>query len=199
MRHAAAELWDIETAPKEIDRVIRECFIKAGPVYIFLPLDLSAELVSADLLKTPIDTSPTIDEAAQKKAVDAITAAIAESRQPVVLVDALVKRLHAASEAREVVKKLGIPSFSANMGKGVIDEIDDLYVGVWNGEVGHPGVSAIGKQSDLMITVGYLPADTNSAGFTRRIDETRAIHINPFDVVVGSVDIPIPRVLLNLC
>jgi pyruvate decarboxylase len=43
LRYAAAELWDVETAPAEIDRVIRECFLKSGPVYIFLPLDLSSD------------------------------------------------------------------------------------------------------------------------------------------------------------
>ena len=73
VRFAAAELWDIETASAEIDRVIRECFIKSGPVYIFLPLDLSAEEVDASLLNTPIDISPHVDNKAQETAVDAIS------------------------------------------------------------------------------------------------------------------------------
>jgi pyruvate decarboxylase len=164
--------------------VIREAFIQCGPVYIFLPLDLSAEKVSAELLKTPIDTSPKVDEAAQEKAVKAIVTAISEAKHPAILVDALAKRFGASAEARELVKKLNVPFFSANMGKGVVDETDDLHVGVWNGAVSTPGVVEAASKGDLVITLGYLNCDTNSAGFSRKLDESKTIHINPFDVVV---------------
>lgn len=153
-------------------------------MYIFLPLDLSAEKVSADLLKTPIDTSPKINEAAQEKAVKAIVAAISEAKHPALLVDALAKRFGASAEARELVEKLNVPFFSANMGKGVVDETHELHVGVWNGAVSTPGVVEAAEKSDLVITLGYLNADTNSAGFSRKLDEAQTIHVNPFDVVV---------------
>ncbi|KAF1958250.1 pyruvate decarboxylase-like protein [Byssothecium circinans] len=190
LRFAAAELWDVETAPHEIDRVIRECFINSGPVYIFLPLDLSAEKVPKSLLDTPIDIAPTIDEAAQDTAVKAITSAISSAEHPIVLVDALVKRFGASSEARELAGKLRVPVFSANMGKGVVDETDENYVGVWNGEICAPGVKEEARKSDLVITLGYLPADTNSAGFSRRLSEEGSVHINPFEVVVQGKSYP---------
>lgn len=189
LRYAAAELWDVKTAPGEIDRVIRECFMRSGPVYIFLPLDLAAEMVDAELLKTPIDVSPHVDEAAQSRAVEAITAAVAEAKHPIVLIDALAKRFDAVHEVHQLVKRLGVPFFSANMGKGVVDETEETYVGVWNGAVGSPGVKEEAAKSDLVITLGYLPADTNSAGFSRKLDEARTIHVNPFDVAV-SVSAP---------
>jgi pyruvate decarboxylase len=139
LRYAAAELWDIKTAPTEIDRVIRECFLKSGPVYIFLPLDLSSEEVDASLLDTPINTKPDIDEAAQKTAVQ-------------VLVDAWTQRFGAAEEAKQFVQKLHVPWFSANMGKGVVDEDDEMYVGVWNGEVSTPGLKEAAKAADLAVS-----------------------------------------------
>jgi pyruvate decarboxylase len=190
LRHAAAELWDIKTAPAEIDRVIRESFIQSGPVYIFLPLDLSAEEVDASLLDTPIDTEPKIDTAAQDAAVKAITSALAESKHPSILVDALVQRFGASEEARQLVKKAGVPFFSANMGKGIVDETEETFVGVWNGEISTPGVSQAAKAADLMITLGYLAADTNTAGFSRKLNEDATIHINPFDVVVKGKTYP---------
>jgi pyruvate decarboxylase len=184
VRFAAAELWDIETAPAEIDRVIRECFIKSGPVYIFLPLDLSAEQVDATLLDTPIDTSPHIDTAAQSAAVDAITSALRAAKHPSLLIDALVHRFDAVSEATALVNRLAVPFFSANMGKGLIDEDSPHYVGVWNGAVGTPGVRTAAEAADLVITLGYLPADTNSGGFSRAVDEKKTIHIDPHSVTV---------------
>lgn len=184
VRYAAAELWDIETAPAEIDRVIRECFIKSGPVYIFLPLDLSAEQVDASLLETRIDTSPHVDTEAQSAAVDAITSALSAAKHPSVLIDALVQRFDAVPETQKLIDTLAVPFFSANMGKGIIDESSSYYVGVWNGAVGTPGVSEAAESADLILTLGYLPADTNSGGFSRALDESKTIHINPHSVVV---------------
>jgi pyruvate decarboxylase len=186
LRFAAAELWDVAEAPKEIDRVLRECVIKSGPVYIFLPLDLSAEMVDAGLLETPIDLAPHVDEKARDEAVKAIMAAVAEAKKPTVLVDALVHRFNAVEEAVQLVRKLNVPFFSATMGKGVVDETEQNFVGVWNGEVSTPGVKEAAKQADLVVTLGYIPADTNSAGFSRQLDENNTIHINPHDVVVGT-------------
>lgn len=190
VRFAAAELWDIETAPAEIDRVIRQCFIKSGPVYIFLPLDLSAEHVDASLLDTPIDTSPHIDTEAQNTAVSAITSALSAAKHPSILVDALVQRFDAISETHRLVDALGVPVFAANMGKGIIDETSPHYIGVWNGAIGTPGVREAAEAADLTLTLGYLPADTNSGGFSRTIDEGRTIHINPHSVVVFGTEYP---------
>jgi pyruvate decarboxylase len=155
LRYTAAELWDVETAPAEIDRVIRECFLKSGPVYIFLPLDLSAEMVDAALLDTPVNVKPDVDEAAQEKAVQAIIETLKESKLPTILVDAWTQRFGAAKEAKQFVQKLHVPWYSANMGKGVVDEDDDMFLGVWNGEVSTPGLKELAKAADLV--VGQLP------------------------------------------
>ena len=150
-----------------------------------MPLDLSAEEVSADLLKTPIELSPEFDSAVQEKAVAAIKDALAASKHPSIIVDALVQCFGAAAEARDLVNKLHVPWFSANGGKGVVDETHEMYVGVDNGNISHPGINAAARASDLMITLGYLPADTNSGGFSRKLDVEKTIHINPFEVVVS--------------
>ncbi|KAF1834448.1 pyruvate decarboxylase [Decorospora gaudefroyi] len=190
LRVAAAQLWDVESAPREIDRVIRECVVKSGPVYIFLPLDLSAELVDAALLDSPIDLELRVDVAPLWDAVQAVMSAVKEAGRPTVLVDGLVQRFNAAPEAREFVRRLGVPFFSATMGKGVVDESDEKFVGVWNGEVSTPGVKEEAKKADLVITLGYIPCDTNSAGFSRKLEEAKTIYINPFDVVVKGKSYP---------
>lgn len=152
LRYAAAELWDVESAPGEIDRVLRECWVKSGPVYIFLPLDLSAELVDAKLLERRLDVEPGVDGEAQKTAVEAIMEALKTSKLPSVLIDAWTQRFGAAEEANQVVKKLNVPFYSANMGKGVVDETEEMYVGVWNGEVSTPGLKEVAKAADLVVS-----------------------------------------------
>ncbi|KKY28027.1 putative pyruvate decarboxylase [Diplodia seriata] len=164
-RVAEAELDDINTAPAEIDRVIRECFIQSRPVYIFLPLDLSQETVPASLLSTPLSLTPAIDASAQSAAASAILAALRAAANPSVFVDCLTQRHNAVGEARALVDALRLPVYASNMGKAIVDETHALYVGALNGKLAAPGVAeALGK-SDVVLVLGDLPCDTNTGAF----------------------------------
>jgi pyruvate decarboxylase len=170
LRVAGAELWDVESATGEIDRVLRECWIKSGPVYIFLPLDLAAEEVDTTLLETPINVLPDVDEEAQSKAVKAIVDTVREAKMPTLLVDAWTQRFGAAEEARALVRKMGVPWYSASMGKGVVDETEEMFVGVWNGEVSSPGVKEAAKEADLVVSphMKLLHASSTVANIVHR-------------------------------
>lgn len=150
-----------------------------------MPLDLSAEEVDSTLLDTPINTSPTIDLSAQDAAVSAVLSALKASKHPAIIIDALVQRYNATSETHDFVTKVNVPFFTANMGKAVVDEDHEMYVGVWNGAVGTPGVKEAAHAADLVITLGYVNADTNSGGFSRILEDDKTIHINPFEVTVS--------------
>ena len=67
-RVAAAEIQSAKGAADEIDRVLRECFVKSGPVYIFVPIDLVDVHVPSKGLQTPLDLEPAQDEKAVEEA-----------------------------------------------------------------------------------------------------------------------------------
>ena len=129
----AAELQDENGAAEEIDRVLRECFVQSGPVYVFVPIDIVDLPVSADRLKTPIDLEPSFDSTAVKDASDAILNALYSSKCPAVFVDCLTHRYGVTVEARQLVDRLQIPVFSSIMGKAIIDETNPHFVGLYNG------------------------------------------------------------------
>ncbi|KAK5132396.1 hypothetical protein LTR08_009126 [Meristemomyces frigidus] len=181
-RCAAAELQSEKGAVEEIDRVLRECFVQSKPVYIFFPIDLVDLHVSAEGLKTPLDLEPKADEKSVDEAATAILDALYNSKRPAIFVDCLVQRHNAISEMKQLVDKLAIPVFTSNMGKGIIDETHQYYVGLYNGTASAPGVQSAAEQTDLLIVVGNLPSDTNSGGFTRRIPTEKAVAINTHDV-----------------
>lgn len=190
LRAAAAELWDVKTAPDEIDRVIRECFLQSCPVYIFMPLDLAMEEVPASLLNTKIDLSLPVDPKAQDAAVDAIKQAITDAQNPSILIDALVRRHDAVEETRKLINKLQIPFYAANCGKSIIDETHPLYIGVYNGKISSPGIADACESSDIVLILGYLPSDTNSGGFSRKLSPEKCILINPHNVIVKGQKYP---------
>lgn len=127
-RVAAAELQQAEGAAEEIDRVLRECFVKSGPVYLFVPIDLVDLPVPAKRLETPINFDPEVDEKAVQAAAEGILEALAGRKNPCVFVDCLVHRHDAVEETKRLVEKLGVPVYTSNMGKGIVDETHELYV-----------------------------------------------------------------------
>jgi pyruvate decarboxylase len=84
--------------------------------------------------------------------VKAIADALKEAKHPAIIVDAWAQRFGTAEEAKQLVQKLHVPWFCANMGKGVVDEDDEMYVGVWNGEVSTPGLKEAAKAADLVVS-----------------------------------------------
>ncbi|PNS20066.1 hypothetical protein CAC42_5516 [Sphaceloma murrayae] len=181
-RVAEAELWDAEKGPAEIDRVIRECFIRSGPVYIFIPLDLVDEHVPADLLNTPIDTSPPSTEqtkSTMQSAVSAISQAISAAKNPVIYVDALLVRHNAVNEARELIERLGLPIFTSGIGMGIVNPSSKQLVGLYWGQVSSPGVSKAFEESDLLLVFGRLPSDTNTGGFSQQMSPGNMIDFKP--------------------
>lgn len=200
-RVAAAEIQSAQGAAEEIDRVLRECFVKSGPVYIFLPIDLVDKQVPSKALETPLDLGPEADASAVEDAANAIMDKISSSKNPALFVDCLVQRHQAVAEAKELVEKLGIPVYTSNMGKGIIDETNEHYVDLYNGLPSRPGIETIFEKHDFALVLGELPSDTNSGGFTRQLTKNAA-YVNTHDVVINgwkaSSKVPLKAVIKSL-
>ncbi|TLD11833.1 hypothetical protein E2P81_ATG10275 [Venturia nashicola] len=186
-RVAAAELTSEKGATEEIDRVLRECYVKSGPVYIFVPIDIVDLQVPAAALKQPLDLSPPTDENLIEAAAQAVLSTLYESKSPAIFVDCLVDRHNAIEELQTLVSKVSCPIFASNMGKGIIDETHPNYLGVYNGMVSGLGVAAAIEKSDCVFVVGSLASDTNSGGFTRKVLPENAIYLDAYSTTVKGV------------
>lgn len=90
---AQADLLDPATAPAEIDRVLRACYVESRPVYIQLPTDMVEQPVPARLLETPIDVSShASDKDAEDFATRIVLDRLYEAKHPVFLIDGAVQR-----------------------------------------------------------------------------------------------------------
>ncbi|KAI9690071.1 MAG: hypothetical protein M1820_010049 [Bogoriella megaspora] len=185
-----AEVSDTTQAASEIDRVIRECFIQSRPVYIYVPLDMVHEPVSASLLDTKIDVSMPSDAAAEDAAIQATIAALQSSKSPTSFTDCLTHRHDAKIEAQALLSNLGIPVAASVMGKSIYDETLPNWIGVYNGLPSASGTRTVIESSDLVIIIGSLPSDTNTGGFTRKIQPSHSIEINPQSVIVKGTSYP---------
>ncbi|GAA5809158.1 hypothetical protein MFLAVUS_002563 [Mucor flavus] len=81
------------------------------------------------------------------------------SNNPAIIVDGRISRYHLESKVNELVKASGFSTFSAPIGKGIIDESLSNYRGVYVGNVTLDGVAKEIENADLLIEIGSIKSD----------------------------------------
>lgn len=173
---ATSLLNDPHEAAMLIDNAIRECWRNSRPVYISLPTDIVQKKVEGARLETPLELKYAANEVEKEDyVVDVVLKYLHEAKNPVILVDACAIRHRALDEVHELVEKSGIPTFVAPMGKGAVNETLPNYGGVYAGDGSNAGVRERVESSDLVLSIGAVKSDFNTAGFTYRISQLRTI------------------------
>jgi pyruvate decarboxylase len=170
----------------QIDHALRQCWVKSRPVYIMLPTDMVQVKVEGAKLQTPIDLSePSNDPEAESYVVDVILRTLKVAKNPVILIDACAIRYRVLEEVHALVEKTKLPVFVTPMGKGAINEQHASYGGVYAGDGSHPTqVKEIVESSDLVIAIGGLKSDFNTAGFSYRTSQLNTIDLHSDHCVV---------------
>jgi len=172
-----------------VPSIVREAFRLAheerpGAVHIELPEDIAAEATGTQLVPPSLVRRPI----AEYKAIDAAVSMIEAARSPVLLVGAGANRKLTAKMLREFVDKTGIPFVTTQMGKGVLDEHDERFMGnaaLSDGDFVHRVIEA----ADLIINVGHDVVE-KPPFFMRSTDTRRVMHINFDSAVVDPVYFP---------
>lgn len=171
-----ARLNETHEAATLIDHAIRECWVRSRPVYLTLPSDMVVKKVEGERLKTPIDLSlPVNDPEKEDYVVDIVLKYLHAAKNPVILVDACAIRHKVLDEVHDLVVTSGLPTFVAPMGKGAVDETHKNYGGVYAGDGSNAGVKEQVQSSDLVLSIGAIKSDFNTAGFTYRISQLNTI------------------------
>ncbi len=167
---------------------VREAFRRAeeerpGAAHLELPEDIASELASASPFKRSIVRRPVPDE----KALRAAAESIARARRPLLMIGAGANRKLSAKMLREFVDKHGMPFFSTQMGKGVLDEEHPLFMGcaaLSDGDYLHRTI----EHADLIINVGHDVIE--KPPFFMRNRQRQVIHVNYNTAEVDSVYFP---------
>lgn len=162
-----AFIKDINSAPAEIDRCIRDAYVHQKPVYLALPANLVDDTVSSELLRHPIDLSLSEnDPEPEQEAIETILDLIRKAQNPVILVDACAARHDVKQETRDLVDATQFPVFVTPMGKGVVDEQHPRFGGVYVGTLSKGDVKEAVESADLVLSVGALLSDFNTGSFS---------------------------------
>ena len=179
---------------------IREAFKQAeserpGAVHIELPEDIAAEEVDEEHSHV-LPADKTRRAVAEEKAIEKAVAMIENAKRPVLLVGAGSNRKQVSKMLTEFVTKFKIPFIPTQMGKGVIDERSDAYVGTAALSAGDYIHCAI-DEADLIINVGHDVIE--KPPFIMNLEDDRQVlHINFSAAVVDEVYFPHHEVVGDL-
>ena len=156
---------------------------RPGAVHLELPEDIAAEECTTEPYEVMEARRPSADIKVIDKAVEMISSA----RAPLLLIGAAANRKGSCQALRSFIDKTGIYFFNTQMGKGVLDERDPLFLGTAALSREDYLHCAIDK-SDLIINVGHDVIE--KPPFFMSKGGTKVIHINNFSSNVDEVYFP---------
>ncbi len=194
----------LSSAPDLIDSTILECWKRSQPAYLYVPSDLPALKVSGKNLQSPLQLTINNDKPGlDAQILDEILKLIYSSTTPIFIVDTLAERHRATSLVRKLVNKTRFNAFTTLLGKGIIDETNPSFVGVYNGSLSLPGIKETVLSSDLIINIGPLlsPETITNTSTDNTIAATVTLHPDYISINSTHYDnvhfIPILSALLS--
>jgi indolepyruvate decarboxylase len=180
------------TAAKEIDRVLSSAMRYKRPVYIELPRDKVSTPISIYYQEQYPDSSSKYSksiktgegELQEKRDIDSMQEALSEaieminsSKQPVIIAGVEIHRFGLQDKLLQLVTKTNIPAVATVLSKSVISEDHPLYLGVYEGAMGHESVREYVESSDCLILLGALMTDINFGITPTPIEPSKSIYV----------------------
>jgi len=172
------------TIPATVREAFRICEEeRPGAVLLELPEDIAREDTDAHLFE-PHKRYYAI---ANSTTVEAAAAVIKQARSPLLLIGAGANRRAVRSALCDFVDSTGIPFFTTQMGKGVIDERHAKCLGtaaLSEGDYVHCAI----EEADVIINVGHDVVE--KPPFFMENDGRQVVHINYQSAIVDQVYFP---------
>jgi len=174
---AAIVLRNPVQALRQIDETLAVCVRHSRPVYIEIPADMVDEPCEEPGSWTP-DRALHLDADVLAEAVEETLSLMSSASSPVILAGVEVCRLNTQEALLEVVERTGYPVATTALGKGVIPEHTNGYIGTYFGALANESTRRIVEASDLVLCLGAWTTDIDLGGYTAHLDPGRLIVAN---------------------
>jgi acetolactate synthase I/II/III large subunit len=178
-----------------IPTIVREAFRVAqqerpGPVHLELPEDIAHEVVESEVALVP--RHPIEIPVAHPAALERAAAMILEAERPLIMLGAAASRPRLAEALSEFVRRVGIPFFNTQMGKGSVAGGSNLYMGtaaLSERDYVHQAID----RADLIVSIGH---DTiEKPPFIMGLGGPKVIHVGYLPATVEEVYFPHAEVI----
>lgn len=165
---------------------------RPGAVHIELPEDIASEEVDViPEISTEKIRRPIVDE----KSILRLKEELEKAKKPMILIGAGANRKRITKYLTKFITKNNIPFFASQMGKWVVTEDIQEYLGtaaLTSGDYIHDAI----KEADLILSVGYDPIEKP----THLVGEggTKNIHINFYPAEIDAVYNPFLEIIWDI-
>lgn len=181
---ASAVISDPGTAAAEIDRCLSMAVKYKRPVYIELPRDM-VHLPVPDDHNGFCEVKEPSDQTALQEALAEAAAMINSAQKPIIIAGVELHRFGLQQQLLDLVESTNIPVAALLLSKSVISERHPLYLGLYEGAMGHDYVRDYIESSDCLIMLGAFLTDVDLGIYTSKIDTGKAINITSEKLTIG--------------
>ena len=156
---------------------------RPGAAYIELPEDIAAEETDAEIFDVVGSRRPD----ASQKSIDQAVKMIEAAERPLILIGAGANRKRTGEALQKLIDKSGIYFFNTQLGKGVVDERHDKFIGtaaLSSNDFLHCAI----ERADLIVNVGHDVIE--KPPFFMEKGGKKVIHINFFSAQIDDVYFP---------
>jgi indolepyruvate decarboxylase len=188
----SAVISDPMSATKVINRVLLSAMRYKRPVYLELPRDKvltslplngrekeghagGQQITDINFISKNASLESDIDSL--KEAINEAKEMIKFSRKPIIVAGVEIHRFGLQRAILTLIEKTGIPVVSTVLSKSVISENNPLYLGVYEGAMGHEWVRRSVESSDCLVLLGAPMTDIDFSITPTPIDQSKAIYV----------------------
>lgn len=177
-----------ENSMIEIPTAIRIGKEKKQPVYLVVADDVVDQPIMNRIEPTP--QQKTSNLISLQAAAEHVRQLLEKAKRPVILVDVKTIRFGLQAAVQQLANAMNIPVSSMMFGKGAFDETHPNYIGMYLGSFGCSEVQSTVENADCIIAIGLVPADTNTANFTAKLNSMVTIDIQSDLVKIAGAVYP---------
>ena len=175
-----------ETAMWEIDRVLSACWQEKRPVYLQLPSDIC--YVEIDVPDTLPDLRAHRSDAKRlAAAAEKIHAKLAQAKQPLLLIDSLVRSQQISPLLEQLIAHWQIPFAAKSPAKALLPETSPYFMGIYRGKGSKPALFNYVADADCVLGFGVRFTDVTSSYFTHAYKPEALIDLQATDVRIDGV------------
>ncbi|MCE2564489.1 alpha-keto acid decarboxylase family protein [Komagataeibacter sp. FNDCF1] len=167
------------SAVAETDRVLHAVQTLRRPVYIQFPSDIC--YVEVDV-PAPLPAALMSDPRLVSRAADRVVQRIRQARQPVVLVDGMVRQYGLAERVQQLCAQYGIPYAALSTARTIMPESGREWLGAYGGRASAPHVADYVQGADCVIGLGIRFVDSTSGYFSQQVGSDALVDIQPFSL-----------------
>ena len=173
-----------QNAASEIDRMIRTAYLQKRPVYVELPSDIA--YLDIDVPTEQLNLSDPVSDTERLNAcVTAMAERMSSAKNAAILIDLDTDRFGVSEDVLALAQKRQLPIAAISTSKGVIDEDNPYFYGLYSGAGSSPHVREAVEHSDCLLAIGLRRIDSTSGFFSDSIP-VDTIHARAYSVDIGA-------------